>query len=84
MLYQFRSTTYSPTQQNRNTMNNHTTITPAVIDDVQAATYLGISPHWLRNNRRSPSAPPFIKIGGRIRYRVSSLDTWLQQQEVKN
>lgn len=61
-----------------------TTITPAVLNDTQAAEYLGITKYWLRNNRRSPQAPPFVKIGGRIRYRVASLDTWLQQQEVKN
>lgn len=61
-----------------------TTITPAVLTDVQAAEYLGITPYWLRNNRRAPAAPPFVKIGGRVRYRVESLDAWLEQQEVKN
>lgn len=63
---------------------NTSGITPAVINDVQAADYLGITPYWLRNNRRSPSAPPFVKVGGRIRYRVESLDEWLLQQEIKN
>lgn len=60
------------------------TITPAVLNDIDAAAYLGITKYWLRNNRRSPSAPPFVKIGGRIKYRIESLDTWLEQQEVVN
>jgi len=62
----------------------HNTTTPAVMTDEQAAEYLGITKYWLRNNRRSPQAPPFVKIGGRIRYRVTSLDSWLEQQEVMN
>ncbi|MCU4298187.1 DNA-binding protein [Brevibacterium permense] len=58
-------------------------ITPAVLNDEQAAEYLGITKYWLRNNRRSPAAPPHLKIGGRVRYRVESLDAWISQQEVK-
>lgn len=61
-----------------------TTITPAVLNEQEAAEYLGITKYWLRNNRRSPAAPPFVKIGGRVRYRVETLDRWLDQQEVKN
>lgn len=61
-----------------------TTITPATLNEQDAAEYLGITKYWLRNNRRSPQAPPFVKIGGRVRYRVESLNRWLDQQEVVN
>lgn len=59
-------------------------MTPAVLNDIDAATYLGITPYWLRNKRYTPQAPPFVKIGGRIKYRIATLDTWLEQQEVVN
>ena len=59
-------------------------LTPAVMDEHAAANYIGLTATWLRNNRRSPVAPPFCKLGGRIRYRRESLDTWLKQQEVMN
>lgn len=61
-----------------------TTITPAVLNEQEAAEYLGITKYWLRNNRRSPAAPPFCRLGGRIRYRVETLDRWLAAQEVVN
>lgn len=57
---------------------------PEVVDEHEAARIIGVSVQWLRNNRRSPSAPPFCKIGSRIRYRVESLRDWVRQQEVKN
>ncbi|MFF8894567.1 helix-turn-helix transcriptional regulator [Brevibacterium casei] len=57
---------------------------PAVMNEHQAAAYIGLSASWLRNNRRSPQAPPYCKLGGRVRYRIESLDLWLAQQEVKN
>lgn len=57
---------------------------PEVVDEHVAAEMIGVSVQWLRNNRRSPSAPPFCKIGSRIRYRPESLRTWVRQQEVVN
>ncbi|WP_258402868.1 MULTISPECIES: helix-turn-helix transcriptional regulator [Bacteria] len=54
------------------------------MNEHQAAAYIGLSASWLRNNRRSPQAPPYCKLGGRVRYRIESLDLWLAQQEVKN
>ncbi len=58
-------------------------ITPAVMNEYEAAEYLGLSASWLRNNRRSPSAPPHCKLGGAVRYRVESLNEWLIQQEIR-
>ncbi|WP_432789809.1 helix-turn-helix domain-containing protein [Brevibacterium sp. K11IcPPYGO002] len=56
----------------------------AVMNEYQAAEYIGCSVSWLRNNRRSPATPPFVKVGKNVRYRIESLDTWLEQQEVKH
>lgn len=61
-----------------------THLRPEVIDEHAAAEMIGVSVQWLRNNRRSPSAPPFCKIGSRIRYRPESLRAWVRQQEVMN
>ncbi|QPS32740.1 helix-turn-helix domain-containing protein [Brevibacterium casei] len=59
-------------------------VQPAVMNEREAAAYVGLTTSWLRNNRRSPQAPPYCKLGGRVRYRIESLDLWLAQQEVKN
>ena len=60
------------------------TYEPEVVNEHVAAEIIGVSVKWLRNNRRSPAAPPFCKIGSRIRYRPESLRTWVRQQEVSN
>lgn len=57
---------------------------PEVVDEKIAAEIIGVSVQWLRNNRRSPSAPPFCKIGSRIRYRPDTLREWVRQQEIVN
>ena len=56
----------------------------AVMNEYEAAEYIGCSVSWLRNNRRSPATPPFVKVGKSVRYRIESLDTWLEQQEVRH
>lgn len=64
-------------------MNHSTQPGPAAMTEHDAAAYLSVSVSWLRNNRRSPVAPPHCRIGARtIRYRRESLDAWLAQQEV--
>lgn len=56
----------------------------AVMDEYEAAEYIGCSVSWLRNDRRSSATPPFVKVGRNVRYRIESLDRWLEQQEVKH
>lgn len=60
------------------------TYEPEAVNEHIAADIIGVSVQWLRNNRRSPSAPPFCKIGSRIRYRPETLRAWVRQQEVVN
>lgn len=49
----------------------------------QAADYLGIKPITLRTWRCNKRYTiPFIKVGGRIRYRKEDLDAWLESRTV--
>ncbi|KVD28184.1 helix-turn-helix domain-containing protein [Burkholderia ubonensis] len=58
-------------------------ISPAVLTTDQAAVYLGIAPRTLeqwRSNRHQRI--PFVKIGGRVRYRLKDLEAWLASRVV--
>jgi predicted DNA-binding transcriptional regulator AlpA len=60
-------------------------LTPAALTEAQAATYLNVSPQFLRLNRHygnrpgHAEGPPFIRLGGgrSIRYLKIDLDAWL-------
>ena len=63
-------------------------MTPAAMNDKDAAIYIGMSASWLRKSRcdgylkgRTP-APPHIKIGSTVRYLVKDLDKWLEERRV--
>jgi len=56
-----------------------------VLTEQQAAKYLSMSRSFLRQGRmngdrenRTPT-PPYYKIGRSVRYKISDLDTWLEQ-----
>lgn len=55
----------------------------ALLNDKDAAQYLGLSVHTLRRWRvdpdRAKSGPPFIKLNHAVRYRRTALDSWLDQ-----
>ena len=55
------------------------------LTEQQAAQYLSMSRSFLRQGRmngdgenRTPT-PPYYKIGRSVRYKISDLDTWLEQ-----
>lgn len=53
----------------------------------QAAQFLGVSPHFLYKDRtmtKKHVTPliPYVKVGGAVRYRLSDLQTFLQQNRV--
>ncbi len=52
-----------------------TTIAP-----LEAAKRLGLQESTLANLRWSGKGPRFVKVGGRVRYRLSDLATWLDEQ----
>ncbi|MGR3321396.1 MAG: helix-turn-helix transcriptional regulator [Pseudooceanicola sp.] len=53
---------------------------PETLRATEAAKYLGVSASLLaklRMRHRRTESPPFAKIGGRVVYRRSDLDNWL-------
>ena len=48
-----------------------------LMNDRQAAAYLGVSRSWFQHARLRGDGPPFIRIGGSVRYRPSDLDDYL-------
>lgn len=56
--------------------------TPVVVLDTRAAAeFLGVSPRTLEGLRVRGGGVPFVKIGGAVRYRLATLEAYLQQQE---
>lgn len=60
-----------------------------LLTDKKAAAYLGVSVSYLRKSRsdgaikgRTPP-PPFVRVGGRVYYRLSDLDTWVAKLETR-
>ena len=54
-----------------------------LVDENVAAEILGMSVGWLRQSRchgnlenRTP-APPFVKLGRSVKYRVEDLENWI-------
>jgi len=51
----------------------------SICNNVQAAQYLGIASATLQYWRSTGSQKiPFKKVGGRVMYRISDLDEWLE------
>lgn len=49
----------------------------------EAARFIGLRPRALESWRNKGTGPAFVKIGSRvIRYRMASLQEWLQRHEV--
>jgi hypothetical protein len=71
-MKQSDSTTSAPT----------TPITPLVMDDIQAAEYLSISPHTLRKWRCTGTGPAYVCVGRLKKYRLADLVAYAQNQLV--
>jgi excisionase family DNA binding protein len=48
-----------------------------VLPTERAAAYLGLSPKTLETLRTRGGGPPFLKLGRRVVYRKTDLDTWV-------
>ncbi len=57
-------------------------ITPIVMDDIQAASYLGISPHTLRKWRSLGTGPAYVAIGRLKKYRLADLVAYAQARTI--
>ncbi len=53
-------------------------MTENMLDDVQAARMLGLSPQTLRNWRTQRKGPRYIKLGRAIRYRPEDLENYIK------
>lgn len=53
-----------------------------VLDNVEAARFLGVSPETLPQWRVRGNGPPFVRVGRRVVYRRATLERWLQEREV--
>jgi hypothetical protein len=60
---------------------------PRLLDEKQAAVLIGVSLSYLRKSRcegthhKRTKAPPFVRVEGRIYYRVSDLRIWVETLE---
>jgi predicted DNA-binding transcriptional regulator AlpA len=67
-------------------MNEHSNIggtvgatTAALLDERQAAAYLGWTPRTMQQRRFQGAGPRFVRLGARsIRYRVEDLDDFIE------
>lgn len=56
-----------------------------LLDTKQAAAYLGLHPQTLADWRYMRKGPKWLKAGGRkIRYRISDIDRWLEENTEKS
>ena len=54
-----------------------------LLREPEAAKLLGVSVYWLQKQRWLGTGPAYIRVGGRkggaIRYRLSDLDRWIEE-----
>lgn len=56
-----------------------------LLNQKDAAKFLGVAPNWLekrRGLRGIPGGPPFVRLGGFVRYKVSDLREYVDSLEV--
>lgn len=55
---------------------------PELLDEGGAADFLGMRPQTLGMWRHKGVGPKYVKVGNAVRYRISDLDAYLEQQTV--
>ena len=55
--------------------------TSKYLDTPSASAYSGLSTGYLEKARCRNQGPPHLKVGSRVLYEVSALDTWLLKHE---
>jgi excisionase family DNA binding protein len=63
-------------------MSSSNQSTPLYVSTKQLARNLGLSYRTLEDWRRRRVGPPFVRVGGLVRYPVSLLDEYLQSRTV--
>jgi predicted DNA-binding transcriptional regulator AlpA len=56
-----------------------------LLPEREAARCIGMSVGWVRAGRgyKHPKAPPYLKIGRAVRYRIEDLDEWIDRCRVE-
>jgi predicted DNA-binding transcriptional regulator AlpA len=57
------------------------TATPILLTPKQAARHLNLSVSWLAKRRLAGDGPPYVKLGGAVRYVETSLQQWMKGQQ---
>ena len=60
---------------------NRPTTAPILLTPKQAARYLNLSVSWLAKRRLAGDGPPYVKLGGAVRYAEASLQQWMKGQQ---
>lgn len=69
---------HPPTERNIMTTTALAAIERRYLDPTTAASYLNLSVATLANWRSAGTGPAFLKVGGRIRYRLAALDAFVE------
>ena len=57
------------------------TTAPILLTPKQAARRLNLSVSWLAKRRLAGDGPPYVKLGGAVRYVETSLQQWMKGQQ---
>jgi predicted DNA-binding transcriptional regulator AlpA len=60
---------------------NRPVATPILLTPKQAARLLNLSVSWLAKRRLAGDGPPYVKLGGAVRYAEASLQQWMKGQQ---
>ena len=60
---------------------NRPATTPILLTPKQAARLLNLSVTWLAKRRLAGDGPPYVKLGGAVRYVEASLQQWMKNQQ---
>jgi predicted DNA-binding transcriptional regulator AlpA len=68
--------TSQPASSTATATHNQTVLTPK-----QAAALLNLSTSWLAKQRLKGGGPPYIKMGGAVRYNATVLQEWMKGKQ---
>jgi predicted DNA-binding transcriptional regulator AlpA len=63
-------------------MANTKTTVPDLITQEQVAARLGVSHFTVRDWRKVNAGPPYVRVGGSIRYWPADVEAWLESRRV--
>jgi predicted DNA-binding transcriptional regulator AlpA len=55
-------------------------IAPILIETAEAARYCGLSKQFFEKSRSLGTGPKYLKLGRRVKYRISDLYAWMADQ----